>query len=175
MARGITEEDVHQAADAIVSRGERPTIERIRAELGRGSPNTVNRHIDGWWATLPKRLEPQGDGVPSEIVELARKIWVQVMPKAVEVANHDLREAAGTVEAREQQLQHAESELEQQRQQFTIERIALDRRIGELEAMLATRDQSIQEARRIAEEKEVEAKASKRVGRDSCKNGPKVS
>lgn len=46
MARGITEEDVHKAADAIVGRGERPTIERIRAELGRGSPNTVNRYLD---------------------------------------------------------------------------------------------------------------------------------
>ena len=46
MERGITEEDVRGAADAIVGRGERPTIDRIRAELGRGSPNTVNRHLD---------------------------------------------------------------------------------------------------------------------------------
>ena len=46
MERGITEEDVRGAADAIVGRGERPTIDRIRAELGRGSPNNVNRHLD---------------------------------------------------------------------------------------------------------------------------------
>ena len=72
MARGITEEEVHQAADAIVARGERPTIERIRAELGRGSPNTVNRHLDAWWAQLSKRLAPQADDLPGEIVDLAR-------------------------------------------------------------------------------------------------------
>lgn len=29
MARGITESDVHTAADAIVDAGERPTVERI--------------------------------------------------------------------------------------------------------------------------------------------------
>ena len=34
MARGITESDVHTAADAIVNAGERPTVERIRAQVG---------------------------------------------------------------------------------------------------------------------------------------------
>jgi len=37
MARGITESDVHTAADELVARGERPTVERIRAHLGTGS------------------------------------------------------------------------------------------------------------------------------------------
>ena len=43
MARGITESDVHTAADEIVAAGDRPTVERIRAHLGTGSPNTVTR------------------------------------------------------------------------------------------------------------------------------------
>ncbi|WP_235202835.1 DNA-binding protein [Stenotrophomonas maltophilia] len=30
MARGITESDVHTAADELVAKGERPTVERIR-------------------------------------------------------------------------------------------------------------------------------------------------
>ena len=46
MARGITEEDVHMAADALVADGERPTVERIRAYLGTGSPNTVVRWLN---------------------------------------------------------------------------------------------------------------------------------
>ena len=33
MARGITESDVHTAADEIVGLGERPTVERVRAHL----------------------------------------------------------------------------------------------------------------------------------------------
>lgn len=46
MARGITESDVHAAADQLVAAGERPTIERIRAHLGTGSPNTVLRWLE---------------------------------------------------------------------------------------------------------------------------------
>lgn len=49
MARGITESDVHGAADALVADGERPTVERIRAYLGTGSPNTVVRWLETWW------------------------------------------------------------------------------------------------------------------------------
>jgi len=52
MARGITETDVHTAADALVVGGERPTVERIRAYLGTGSPNTVVRWLDTWWKGL---------------------------------------------------------------------------------------------------------------------------
>lgn len=48
MTRGISEQDVFAAADKLLSRGERPTIERVRLQLGRGSPNTVNRLLDGW-------------------------------------------------------------------------------------------------------------------------------
>ena len=57
MARGITENDVHTAADALVAAGERPTVERIRAHLGTGSPNTVTRWLETWWQGLGKRLD----------------------------------------------------------------------------------------------------------------------
>lgn len=160
MARGITEEEVHHAADAIVSRGERPTIERIRAELGRGSPNTVNRHLDAWWAELPKRLAPQVDDLPGEIVELARKIWQQVLPKATELAESRLGEAASAVSARNNRLTEAEGALERDRRQLTDARIALDRRIGELEAALAAREEALQEAKRAGQRTSAELKAA---------------
>ena len=57
MARGITEHDVHTAADALVAAGERPTVERIRAHLGTGSPNTVTRWLETWWRALGLRLD----------------------------------------------------------------------------------------------------------------------
>lgn len=57
MARGITESDVHTAADEIVRAGERPTVERIRAHLGTGSPNTVTRLLETWWQALGQRLD----------------------------------------------------------------------------------------------------------------------
>lgn len=39
--RGVQMDDVWAAADAVLNQGERPTIERVRQQLGRGSPNTV--------------------------------------------------------------------------------------------------------------------------------------
>jgi hypothetical protein len=41
MPRGITENDVFTACDALLLAGERPTIERVPQKIGRGSPNTV--------------------------------------------------------------------------------------------------------------------------------------
>ena len=41
MSRGITENDVWQAADALLLEGARPTIERVRQKIGRGSPNRL--------------------------------------------------------------------------------------------------------------------------------------
>lgn len=46
MAKGISELDAHQAADDIVATDECPTVERIRAYLGAGPPNTVTRWLE---------------------------------------------------------------------------------------------------------------------------------
>ena len=82
---------VHAAADAIVSAGERPTIERIRAELGTGSPNTVTRHLDGWWSALGSRLAALDPRVaipeaPEPVQRLAGELWGQAVAAAREEA-----------------------------------------------------------------------------------------
>lgn len=87
MARGITESDVHAAADALVAQGERPTVERIRAHLGTGSPNTVVRLLDTWWGALGNRLTTQRHKVglpdaPAEVAALAGQLWEQALQVA---------------------------------------------------------------------------------------------
>ncbi|WP_415750910.1 DNA-binding protein, partial [Escherichia coli] len=52
MARGVQETEVFEAADALLGAGERPTVERVRLRLGRGSPNTIGPLLDAWWAQL---------------------------------------------------------------------------------------------------------------------------
>jgi hypothetical protein len=44
MAVGGPENDVFAAADALLARGERPTVERVRSELG------ARQSGAGWWA-----------------------------------------------------------------------------------------------------------------------------
>lgn len=96
MARGITESDVHTAADELVGKGERPTVERIRAHLGTGSPNTVTRWLETWWDRLGKRLQPRRpdfEGAPAVLADLAGQWWELALTHAREAA---LREFAET-------------------------------------------------------------------------------
>lgn len=87
MARGIVETDVHTAADELVAAGERPTVERIRAHLGTGSPNTVTRHLDTWWQGLGRRLHIQQvrlavPDAPEVVTALAGEWWEQALEAA---------------------------------------------------------------------------------------------
>lgn len=87
MAKGITETEVHQAADALVGAGERPTVERIRAYLGTGSPNTVTRWLDTWWQGLAARLAAHRARLslppaPTAVTELTAQLWEQAMAAA---------------------------------------------------------------------------------------------
>ncbi len=91
MARGLTELDVHQAADDLIAGGDRPTVERIRAHLGTGSPNTVTRHLDSWWASVGARLhqrarEQSGPDVPAAVDALAQRCWAAALEAAGEHA-----------------------------------------------------------------------------------------
>src|SRR5688572_1061340 len=80
MAKGITQAQVDTAADALVVAGERPTVDRIRAFLGTGSPNTVTRMLETWWQSLGTRLTAQQargalPGVPEPVAVLATQLW----------------------------------------------------------------------------------------------------
>jgi colicin import membrane protein len=49
MARpGVTEAEVFEVINSFIEMGVKVTVESIRAELGHGSPNTINRHLRTW-------------------------------------------------------------------------------------------------------------------------------
>lgn len=104
MARGITEEDVHTAADALVAGGERPTVERIRSYLGTGSPNTVVRWLDTWWKSLGTRLQEHESRLdapeaPEAVAALAGKWWGMALEHAQAAAQDALVLDRETLEA----------------------------------------------------------------------------
>lgn len=96
MAKGITEFDVHQAADSLLGTGERPTVEKIRALLGTGSPNTVIRHLDTWWSALGPRLAAQTaisalPEMPQAVAALAQRFWREALEAAAGHATEQVR------------------------------------------------------------------------------------
>jgi len=102
MARGITETDVFAACDALLLAGERPTIERVRQKIGRGSPNTVSPMLDAWFKGLGRRLQDPGafappTDVPDPVLQAAQHFWE--VAQAESRRDVDARIAAGLVEA----------------------------------------------------------------------------
>jgi len=121
MAKGITETDVHHAADALVAAGERPTVERIRGHLGTGSPNTVTRWLDTWWQGLGGRLKAERTrrampDAPDPIATLAADLWEQALTAArfeAETALAGDRDALAAQRAQMQlQLTEGQREIE---------------------------------------------------------------
>lgn len=123
MARGITENDVHQAADALVAGGERPTVERIRSYMGTGSPNTVTRWLETWWQGLGDRLQAQQGrrevpDAPEVVATLAGEWWGLALEHARAAAMEALAADHSALQA-EQQI------LQQERNGFAAEAAAL--------------------------------------------------
>lgn len=61
---------VFAAADEILIRGRRPTIEAVQARLGGGSPNSIVAYLKEWYAELGERLaqtETPAEGLTPEV------------------------------------------------------------------------------------------------------------
>lgn len=77
MANGVPETEVFKAADAVLARGERPTVERVRTELGRGSPARVGQLLEQWWEQLTQRLKGHAllPELPGEVAQAFAEAW----------------------------------------------------------------------------------------------------
>lgn len=77
MPRGITQAQVDAAADAILGTGKNPTVEKVRAQLGTGSPNTIIRMLDAWRGQLGERLQQRNalPEVPGSVGHAMTELW----------------------------------------------------------------------------------------------------
>ena len=95
--RGIQQEDVWKAADELLLEGQRPTIERIRLRIGRGSPNTISPMLENWFAILGKRINgtvfTQDNTVttPEPVEQAIRHTWALALEQATQIANETVK------------------------------------------------------------------------------------
>src|SRR5882757_9992272 len=135
MAHGITEQDVFGAADCLLARGERPTIERVRLELGRGSPNTVNRMLDVWWSSLAKRMGGTDDGgLPASIVQACRSLYAEMRQQADRAAIATIEETERKALRERQDLERAQAALSSEKAGVVAMVAALRDELSELNA-----------------------------------------
>lgn len=145
--RGVQTADVWDAADAVLMAGQRPTIERVRQKLGRGSPNTVAPMLEAWFAQLGQRLGTMSGGSagnaavpgamttpgqpqpPATVLDMAQALWDTALGQA--------RQAA------QLQWESAQAELAQQRSQLTADRAELERERQTLAQQHSTLEQML--------------------------------
>ncbi|WP_256354729.1 DNA-binding protein [Variovorax sp. dw_308] len=128
---GVQREDVYRAALMIKARGESVSIERVRREIGRGSPNTVVPFLREWRkeqgvqacaemeVVETTSTEPAADDTPPELEIMARAIWERAKKHASERARRELHEQSFVLSqsqtalaARSAQLQDEERRIE---------------------------------------------------------------
>ncbi|SFN51956.1 DNA-binding protein [Variovorax sp. OV329] len=135
--RGIQEADVYAAADALLAEGKRPTIERVRLHIGRGSPNTVSPMLEKWFATLGDRLVSvhagaakaagnDSEGMPVGVRNAAKLLWETARREAEEVQRAEAASVREQLQVREDALAEAQGVLAQREEAFKQARMSLD-------------------------------------------------
>lgn len=161
--RGVQQDDVWAAADALIAEGLRPTIERVRLKMGRGSPNTVSPLLEAWFGTLAPRLgvgpeREEAGGPPVAVQQATAKLWETALSharKEVDMAAVAARQALAderaifesrVAELTQQEAIVAERQAAAERAlHVTQVQIAdLGTRLREALALLAERDQNIE-------------------------------
>lgn len=93
--RGVQQEDVDGAADALLMEGQRPTVERVRMKIGSGSPNNVGPMLESWFGRLGRRVagmpaEGPGNGLPMAAQNAFRLLWETALAEAKSQADASL-------------------------------------------------------------------------------------
>jgi hypothetical protein len=133
-ARVVSAANVERAADALLRQGERPTVEKIRAALGGGSPNTVNPLLDAWWKRLAGRLDAGPAALhrlPEGVAHIAESLWLQALEEG-------RRRAA-------LELQTETRSAAQSKDAFEVRSHVLSLREGELDSRLKDRERALED------------------------------
>jgi hypothetical protein len=172
----VQQHEVDAAADALLAQGVRPTIERVRHYLGRGSPNTVAPMLESWFAALGQRLglarsSSEGQvGAPAAVRQALDLVWASALEAARQESDAALARERATLASQRAELEQAhEAAIRLQAvtaQQEATLREALTLATSQLAQQAQHIDQLQVELQRSHQEL-ASVRASLRVGRDS--------
>ncbi len=81
MARiGVTYNDIAKAAQAIKSRAQEPTVDRVREFLGTGSKSTIAPHLKQWRNSSGEFKN--NNGLPNDLLEIVKSLYDRVQQTA---------------------------------------------------------------------------------------------
>ena len=107
MARpGITQAQVHEAAQALLEAGTTPTVSAVRERIGSGSYTTINAHLAEWRA--------QNTQAPAQVPEMPERVRTalnQVWAQAASAAQEDLDTQRQALEAMRRELDKERADM----------------------------------------------------------------
>ena len=175
MTVGVPEADVFAAADRVLERGQRPTVERVRLELGRGSPARVGHLLETWWDALAKRLAGQTrlPALPTTASATFTELWRVAMEEARAVALRELEGQRAAIDAERMQF-HADRlrgeqhihEADQARAAADTARQQVMERLEDLQRLTAQLERQAAEATDRQKSLETQLQAAERERRD---------
>ena len=157
-SRGVSSADVERAADRLLRAGDRPTIEKIRAALKGGSPNTINPLLDAWWRKLSARLDSGPAALhrlPESVAHAAEALWMQALDEGRRRAQLELKSSERAAAEQQQTLQVRSHVL-------SLREGELDSRLRDRESIIAALNQQLRELTRLLRNEQATREAQSR-------------
>jgi len=132
----VSYEEIERTARDLMAQGERPTVDGVRAALGRGSPNHIATSMRKFWknqAAVTTGNPLALTHLPPELADAAVAQWEKALSLAQQTAQVD--DSA------------ARAHVEQLRRETTHHALALERREKEWDIAARVRERALVEAR----------------------------
>ena len=160
-SKGIQQEDVWAAADSLIADGHKPTIERVRQKIGRGSPNTVSPMLEAWFATLGARIgankeDEAPDDIPKVLLHALKDAWAMALSMGREQSALEIVHAQADLAQSTRRLNERETELDQKEQVSRIKREALENALEAARSCIDDAMARLREAQELASRREME-------------------
>ncbi|MFQ3787406.1 DNA-binding protein [Halomonas sp. A29] len=160
MARsGVQYEDVQQAIETLLAKGDAPSVQKIRDVLGTGSFTTISDHLREWrFQREANRDLPSSQTMPEPVLRLAESLWHKAQESAGEALASYREQADRRVAEAQAAMQEAQRQVEdaEQREAALSAHLAgteqrLESRSAALARVEAERDQWQERARQFEE------------------------
>ena len=160
-SRGVQQEDVWFAADSLIADGLRPTIERVRQKIGRGSPNTVSPMLETWFATLASRLgvnkqDSESEHIPKALQQAIKAAWEIALEKGREESALEIVRAQDDLAQATLMVQNREVELVQMEQVRAVKQQALEDAVNSAKNITEDALARLSEAQQLASKRDME-------------------
>lgn len=153
--KGVTREQVFEAAEALVLEGRNPTVVGVRERLGGGSPNTITPLLSAWKAQQQPGPGASQPPVPEPVERMLCQVWGAAW-----------KEAQGQLAGEREALERARASLVQERTALHAEIERLDEALRQATETGARTAASLEEARQGLTQAQAEAREAKTLAEE---------